>query len=176
MGQRARPVQDRRARSSLTLLLATAGVVVLLDQLTKWWALRHLSDGHVDHVIGTLQFNLAFNTGAAFSFGSGRNLGPAVAVLALVVVGYLVVSGQASRRRLGSITAGMIAGGALGNLIDRAFRADPGDGFFGGSVVDFIDLQWWPIFNIADASIVVGAIVFVLLGLRQEPAGGDGPA
>jgi signal peptidase II len=56
-----------------------------------------------------------------------------------------------------AVAIGLVFGGALGNLIDRAFRE--GDGFLGGGVVDFIDLQWWPVFNIADAAIVVGALL-----------------
>jgi signal peptidase II len=56
-----------------------------------------------------------------------------------------------------AVSIGLVLGGALGNLVDRAFR--PGDGFLGGGVVDFIDLQWWPVFNLADSAIVVGAIV-----------------
>ena len=58
----------------------------------------------------------------------------------------------------------MIIGGALGNLADRAFRS--GDGFLGGAVVDFVDLQWWPVFNLADAAVVVGGATIVLRGIR----------
>ena len=63
----------------------------------------------------------------------------------------------------------------MGNLIDRAFRA--GDGFLGGAVVDFIDLQWWPVFNVADAAIVVGALLLFGTQWRhgdEEPALNEG--
>jgi signal peptidase II len=60
----------------------------------------------------------------------------------------------------------MVLGGAIGNLLDRAFR--PGDGFLGGGVVDFIDLQWWPVFNLADSAIVVGAITLFLLQWQDD--------
>ena len=73
-----------------------------------------------------------------------------------------------SRFTLGAVSAGLIAGGAIGNLADRAFRGD--DGFLHGAVVDFIDVQWWPVFNIADACIVVGAVLLVLSSFRN-PAG-----
>jgi signal peptidase II len=63
------------------------------------------------------------------------------------------------------VAIGLVAGGALGNLIDRAFRA--GDGFLGGGVVDFIDLQWWPVFNLADAAIVLGALLLFGTQWRQ---------
>ena len=63
------------------------------------------------------------------------------------------------------IAVGAIIGGAIGNLADRAFRE--GGGFFGGAVVDFIDLQWWPVFNVADSAIVVGGILVVWRGWRR---------
>ncbi|MBX3286413.1 MAG: signal peptidase II [Actinobacteria bacterium] len=147
----------------LRLVAAVGVVVVILDQLTKTWALRALADGPIES-IGSLQFQLLYNTGAAFSMGSGKGLGPWVSLLAIVVVVGLSL-GYTSRFRLGAVAAGLIAGGAIGNLIDRAFRGDAG--FLHGAVVDFIDLQWWPVFNVADASIVVGAGLLVLASLRS---------
>ena len=63
---------------------------------------------------------------------------------------------------------GLILGGALGNLLDRVFR--DGHGFLGGAVVDFIDLQWWPVFNVADMAITLGAVALAL-NLGREPSG-----
>ena len=60
------------------------------------------------------------------------------------------------------IAAGLVLGGALGNLVDRVFR---GDGWLHGAVIDFIDFQWFPIFNIADIAINAGGILFVLWAL-----------
>jgi len=62
---------------------------------------------------------------------------------------------------------GAIAGGAIGNVIDRIFRAK--DGFMSGGVIDFIDFQWWPIFNVADIAVVCGAMGLMWLSFR-EPA------
>lgn len=148
----------------LGLVAGVGAAVLVLDQLTKEWALRALTGEPPIDVIGSLRFNLKFNTGAAFSFGSGKGIGPWVAVIALVVIVVLAL-GMTSRTRLGALATGLIAGGALGNLGDRAFRGD--DGFMHGAVVDFIDLQWWPVFNIADAGVVVGAILLVLVSLRM---------
>jgi signal peptidase II len=139
-------------------------VVVLLDQLTKTWAVNRLSGGRQIDLVGSLRFNLAFNEGAAFSVGNGWNLGPWIAVLALVVVSTLVFTGPTVRSTFGAIAVGMVAGGAVGNLLDRAFRA--GSGFLGGRVVDFIDVQWWPVFNVADSAVSVGAVALVLYSLR----------
>lgn len=145
------------------LLMAIIGVaVVLVDQLTKAWAVNRLVDGPI-HVIGSLRFNLAFNTGTAFSMGSGKGLGPWISLLAIVVVCALAVAGGTARTRLGAVAAGLVAGGAIGNLADRAFRGDAG--FLHGAVVDFIDLQWWPVFNVADSAIVVGGILLVIVSL-----------
>lgn len=136
---------------------AIAAVVVVADQLTKQWALSALAGGHIIDVVWTLRFKLAFNTGMSFSLG--RGLGAFIAPLAaIVVVGLFWVSNQV-RNRLGLFAIGLVVGGAVGNLIDRAFRS--GDGFLGGGVVDFIDFQWWPIFNIADMGIVVGAALLL---------------
>ena len=71
--------------------------------------------------------------------------------MALVIVAVLVRMGlTAETPRRSAVGSGVVLGGALGNLIDRALR--DGHGFLGGRVVDFIDLQWWPVFNVADAS------------------------
>jgi signal peptidase II len=61
---------------------------------------------------------------------------------------------------VGAVAIGLILGGALGNLLDRTFRE--GDGLLGGHVVDFVDLQWWPVFNVADAAVSVGGVLLVL--------------
>lgn len=141
------------------LLVGVAATVIVLDQLTKWWALEELADGNVIDVVWTLRFALTYNTGTAFSFGGGSGIGPWIAVLALGVVGVVIWQSRLVTSRWGSVALGLIAGGALGNIIDRAARGDTG--FMSGAVVDFIDLRWWPVFNVADAAIVVGAILLL---------------
>jgi signal peptidase II len=155
----AGPLPPRRLRLIATIAIAT----VVIDQLTKHWALNALADGNVIDVIGSLRFSLHFNTGVAFSLGSDSGLGPWISVLAIGVV-VAISLGATSRVTLGAVASGLIAGGALGNLIDRAFRGD--EGFLHGAVVDFIDLQWWPVFNVADAAIVVGAVILVIASFR----------
>ncbi len=138
---------------------------IIADQLSKAWAVSALDDRTID-VVWTLRFHLAYNFGASFSLGAG--FGAWIGLLALVVVGVLVWKGGSVRTRLGAVALGMIVGGALGNVLDRAFRGD--QGFFHGGVVDFIDLQWWPIFNIADIGVVCGAILLVIATLRDSGA------
>ncbi|MEC9057531.1 MAG: signal peptidase II [Actinomycetota bacterium] len=136
--------------------------VLLLDQLTKWWASEALADRTID-LVWTLRLHLVFNTGAAFSQGEGW--GPLFAVLILLVVALLVRQGAGTDDPMTRIAVGVVIGGAIGNLADRAFRE--GGGFFGGAVIDFIDLQWWPVFNVADSAIVVGGVLVVWRGWRR---------
>jgi signal peptidase II len=151
---------------SMALSGAVAAIVVLADQITKHWALNALRDGP-NHVVWTLQFNLSFNSGMAFSKGQG--LGPIISVGAVLIVVVLLVSLGRSGSRLHILCAGLVIGGALGNVVDRLFRAD-GAGFLRGRVVDFIDFQWWPIFNVADAAITVGGLLLVLGSLVTREA------
>jgi signal peptidase II len=157
----ARPATAGRARWAL--LLGVAAAVLAADQLTKWWAVEALP-GRIIHVVWTLQFRLAFNRGSAFSVAQGR--GALISLLALVIVIFLLRSGRYATRASSAVAIGLVVGGAIGNLVDRALRE--GDGFLGGGVVDFVDLQWWPIFNVADAAIVVGALLLFVTQLRDE--------
>ncbi|BAN02271.1 signal peptidase II [Ilumatobacter coccineus] len=137
------------------VLLALA--LVVADQVTKHWAVNELSDNRTIEVVWTLQFNLAFNSGMAFSRGQG--MGPFIAIVATVVIVWLLASLRGVGGRLATFGMGCVIGGAAGNLVDRAFR---GDAWFRGAVVDFIDFQWFPIFNIADMAINVGAGALIL--------------
>lgn len=141
------------------LIGAVALGVYALDQGSKSWAVHRLSDGSTVDVIGSLRFNLAFNSGAAFSQGTG--FGPVIALVAMVVVIALVWTGRSATSRVSAVAVGLIVGGAVGNLSDRLLRSGPG-GLFGGAVADFIDVQWWPVFNVADSAIVVGGVLLLL--------------
>jgi signal peptidase II len=159
----ARPAPARRARPALVAaLLGIAAVVVLLDQLAKAWAAGALADGRTVDLVGSLvQLRLFRNSGAAFSMATGTTwLFTVIATVVSVVI--VRVS-----RRLGSpwwaLALGLLLGGAVGNLLDRLFR-EPG--FARGHVVDFIDLPHLFVFNLADASITVAAVLIALLGLR----------
>lgn len=154
------------ARSSLII----AAVVLVLDQITKHWALNALADGEARPVFWTLQWNLAFNRGMAFSKGAGW--GPVIGIVAFAVVVVLARLTSRLGTRTARCAAGLLIGGALGNITDRLFR---GDAWLRGAVVDFIDVQWWPIFNIADMAVTVGAVLFAIEAFRTPtsaaPAG-----
>ena len=138
---------------------ALAGVVIVLDQLSKWVVLNTLSLGDTRYVAPFWNWVLTFNPGAAFSFLADQ---PGwqrwfFTVLAIVVSAWLAleIRRNASQRLL-SLSMALIMGGALGNVVDRVRF---------GAVVDFI--QWhvagyyWPAFNIADSAITVGAVLLV---------------
>ncbi|MET0727709.1 MAG: signal peptidase II [Acidimicrobiales bacterium] len=137
--------------------VGVAAAVVVLDQLSKHWALNALDDGPID-LAGSLRLRLVFNDGAAFSVGSGRTTW--IALVALGASAVIVRLGLRADRRLWALGLGVILGGALGNLLDRLVR--DGDGLLGGRVVDFIDLQWWPVFNVADMALWVGIALLVV--------------
>ena len=154
--------QGQRRIPSLSLLVAA--VVVGLDQLSKHWAVSQLNDGHTVHVLWTLQFKLEFNSGMAF--GSGQGLGPFIGVIAVVIVVFLLLSLRQASGKLSVVAIGLIVGGAMGNIVDRLFREDA---WLHGRVVDFIDFQWFPIFNIADMCVNVGGGLLIVSYLFFQP-------
>jgi signal peptidase II len=89
-----------------------------------------------------------------------------IGLLAVVVVLMLARLGRAVVNPVGLVALGLVMGGAVGNLLDRIFRES--HGFMHGAVVDFLDLQWWPVFNLADSAIVVGGFLLALSGFGSE--------
>jgi signal peptidase II len=152
-----------RARSATVSLYATAGAAYALDRLTKLWAEAALAGRPPIQIIpGVLAFNYTTNSGGAF--GLGRSA-PWLFAGATVVVSFVIafVSFRLDRAPL-AIALGLILGGALGNLTDRIMNG-PG---LSGFVTDFIDLHFWPVFNLADSAIVVGAILLAISSARRE--------
>ena len=152
-------------RTALRNSLVIAALVVLIDQLTKHWVVNNLSYGFPRHVIWTLQWNLTFNRGMAFSTGQGA--GPIIGAVAIVVIVVMLLSLRQSSGRVATIAVGLVVGGALGNVIDRMFRDR---GWMRGRVIDFIDFQWFPIFNVADMAINVGGFLLVVSALFSSRA------
>jgi signal peptidase II len=154
----------------MTAVLLIAGVVVALDQATKAVALRALVEGvPVPLLDGLLAFTLVLNPGLAFGLlaelpQASRWVVMAVSLGALLVLARVAVRVLSPGSPLDRLAVGMIFGGAVGNLIDRARF---------GAVVDFIDAYYgdwhWPAFNVADSAITVGVIVLALR-LLTRPA------
>ena len=159
----------RRGKGSVRRLaiLAIAGLVLLVDQASKTWALHRAAEPR--HVIWTLRLAVTFNSGTAFGLGQDSTAIIVAGVVVLVVV-LLGLGRKASRTATwsASIAMGALLGGALGNLADRVIRHHH------GAVIDFIDLRWWPVFNVADAAITFGAALLALVLFRARS--GETPA
>lgn len=150
-----------RPRRQVRLLLGVAAVVLVCDIVTKVLAVKLLTPGQPVSIIGdTVTWTLVRNSGAAFSMATGYTW-----VLTLIATGVVIGIMWMGRRLLSpwwAIGLGMILGGATGNLVDRFFRS-PGP--LRGHVVDFFSVGWFPVFNVADPSVVGGAILLVALSL-----------
>ena len=165
MGRPVRDVQERRAQPALIspLAIAVAAIAVAVDHVVKWWALNELQDRNID-LVGSFRLNLVMNDGGAF--GMGGRYGFVFGFAAIAAVLFLVRTGGSFGSRRAQVGVGLVLAGALGNLLDRIFRE--GDGFLGGDVVDLFDLQWWPVFNVADVCLYVGAGLLVLFAGRER--------
>jgi signal peptidase II len=148
---RARPIAVSAPASRQASLYLVAAAAFALDRGTKLLVQRNLPLNSPHQLLDGLVFlTRTQNTGAAFSLG--LSYGAVFLVLAAVVsVGIVVYNRRIPPSEVWlRIGLGMIMGGALGNAFDRAAA---------GSVTDFIDLRWWPVFNVADSCVVVGAVI-----------------
>ncbi|MEK7439071.1 MAG: signal peptidase II [Pseudomonadota bacterium] len=143
---------------------ALALLVVLLDQLSKYWVSTSLHYGEARAYGGFFNLVLVHNRGAAFSFlasaaGWQRGFFIAIALVAIVIISLLLA--RHARDKLFCLSLALILGGAIGNVIDRIAL---------GYVVDFLDFHFsgwhWPAFNLADSAITAGAVLLVLDSLR----------
>jgi signal peptidase II len=135
---------------------ALAAAVVVLDQAAKAAIEANLFPGEKVKVLGPVDLTLSHNSGVAFGLASGGGLRLVlVTALALGVVGYLF-SRDPTRAGMW-IAAGLLAGGALGNLTDR-IRAD--------AVTDYIVVGTWPAFNLADVAVTLGVVILALTYIR----------
>lgn len=154
----ARPVVRLAA-----LLYAVAALTYLLDRITKLLVEERLAGRPPIQLIpGVLDLNYTTNSGGAF--GLGRSAPLVFAVATVVVAIAIGLASLRLSRPSAAIALGLILGGALGNLTDRFLH---GSGF-SGSVTDFIDFQIWPVFNLADSAIVIGAIILAFTGWHRD--------
>lgn len=132
--------------------------LVCLDQFTKYLAVTNLQAGPKPIIKGIFELNYVQNTGAAF--GILQNFRTFFLVLTpIVLLVLLILLIKNKRNKLYSLSLILVIGGALGNYIDRVRL---------GYVVDFLDFKVWPVFNFADASIVIGAVLFALIIFTEE--------
>lgn len=135
-------------------VLSLSSFIVIVDRLTKYIICRNFSEGQsVKIVPGLFHITLVLNSGAAFGLFKGRSIF-FMALTAVVIASICFYVWRGACKDLLMLAAmGLILGGAAGNLIDRlAF----------GCVIDFLDFRIWPVFNIADASITIGAVILAV--------------
>lgn len=136
--------------------MGAAVATLAIDRISKIVVIDRLSDGHEVQIFGKLlSFRLVLNGGSAFGLFPGATL----AIFALSSLLVVAATIWAIKTREHTFAAGLIIGGGTGNLVDRLLNA-PGP--MHGRVVDFIDVSFWPTFNVADAAIVVGVALFIL--------------
>jgi signal peptidase II len=144
-------------------------VIVAIDQLTKWIATSAMTLHERVPVLPFFDWTLTYNRGVAFSLfndGQGWQRYGLSAFAVIVAAGFTWWMAHLPRHeRANAAALALVVGGAIGNVIDRLRL---------GHVVDFVLLYWrdwsWPAFNVADSAIVVGAVLLVVAGFRQERA------
>lgn len=142
---------------SAGVVAAAATVVYLVDRLSKGWAETRLAaHGAIELLPGILHFTYTRNSGGAFGIAQSA---PWFFATATIVISVVIIAAALRPQATGvAVALGMVLGGALGNLTDRALHGP----LLSGPVTDFIDVRIWPVFNAADSAIVVGAILLVL--------------
>ena len=160
----------KRTKSARYLLFGvSASLIVTLDQLTKFWAEANLvGQGSIPIIGELLQFRLAYNNAAAFSLGVGATW--VLTTISLAASIALIALSPRIKTMTWALIGGMALGGAVGNLIDRAFKQPE---FFNGHVVDFIQIPFnFPIFHLADSFLVVAVSLAILRTLMGDEIGG----
>jgi signal peptidase II len=150
-------------RGRLLRIALIVAAIVAVDQLTKAWVVASLSDGPLHIIVDDVMFTVARNPGGAF--GRFQGMTTLLAVGAIVVSVLIVREARNATDRLRLIGFVLVLGGALGNLSDRIFRSP---GFLRGHVVDFVAVGRFPVFNVADSCITIGAIILVWGTLRAS--------
>ena len=151
-------------------MLTAAAIVILLDQVTKEIIRKTVAiNGKIEIIKGYLEISYAENTGAAFGMFRGQNR--IFIIVGLAAIGFIILYYRQFKGNMWmGISLGLLMGGALGNLIDRVIFH---------YVTDFIrvrwwlmHLRWWPAFNVADASVCIGAVMLIVgMIKRSKPMG-----
>ncbi|HSM56129.1 MAG TPA: signal peptidase II [Candidatus Sulfomarinibacteraceae bacterium] len=157
------PDQDPAGGRQKLLLFFVAGAIIIVDHITKLfieqWLPLNSTWAPIPELAGVFRITHVSNTGAAFGLFPGGSL--IFTVIAIIVVGVIIVYNYqlSGSQRLLRLALGLQLGGATGNLVDRLRL---------GHVTDFLDFGPWPVFNVADASIVAGVVILGILMFREQ--------
>ncbi len=153
-------------------------IVIIVDQLTKWWADRKLqyivnADGEVgkiDLIEGVLSFDHALNPGMAWGMLKDHRwvFLLLTSVIIFAILAFLIYTKNTKKHPFFITSLGLILGGGISNMIDRVFF---GEVLFGGSVIDFISFELidFPIFNVADSCVCIGEVLLIIYVLFIDP-------
>lgn len=145
-------------------ILTIAGITLLLDRLSKAWIMDHFRLGESRRIASYFYLTFVKNTGTAFGIFQGNN--KALLILAVLILGSLLYGARGLSERggfWGALGVALVLGGAVGNMVDRVHY---------GHVIDFLDFRVWPVFNIADSAITVGAFSLVIGLLKNKEKAG----
>jgi signal peptidase II len=146
-----------RVRRAWILAGALCIFVLVVDQVVKDIVEHHIVLGEQVNVLGPLKLTLSHNEGVAFGLANGGGIG--LVVITLIALGVVLWLFSRDPARPGMwVATGLLAGGALGNLVDRIRH---------GHVTDFIELPHWPPFNLADCGITCGVVILLFIYLRE---------
>ena len=160
------PGRERKIQIGITLIYIGVFILLLLDQASKYFVMALIEQGKSVPVIKDLfHITLVHNTGAAFGMLKAQpRLFMVIAILAILLINYIILRRSSSLDITERTALCLILAGTLGNLADRLRL---------GYVVDFIDLRIWPVFNLADSCITVGAVMLawsLFMGTRRKNA------
>jgi len=150
--------------------LGTVAAAFAIDQVTKTWAIAQLGEGQEVALGLGASLRLVYNSGVAFGIGGGVGAPLVVAIMALTagLLVWILMRAARGRSMVATALLSLAAGGAIGNLWDRTTRADGAP--LTGEVVDFIAVEWFAVFNVADIFTTLGLIGWAaLLVLQREP-------
>lgn len=144
----------RSNEATFWTILSIAAAVIFADQFTKSWVLQRFQLGESRPITAFLSFTFVENTGTAFGLFQGNNR--ALLILSMVILGALLYAARGLSERggwWGALGVSFVLGGAIGNMLDRMNH---------GRVIDFLDFKVWPVFNVADSAITVGAVAIAI--------------
>jgi signal peptidase II len=146
--------------TAMITLFFTAAALFLIDQISKFLIQKFISlEQSIPIIQGIFHITIVHNKGAAFGLFKEQTIALIIISIAAVVLFPLFYKSSVKHSRLAAISLGMIAGGACGNLVDRLRF---------GYVVDFLDFRVWPVFNIADAAITIGAVMLAICLIKRK--------
>ncbi|MBU1121484.1 MAG: signal peptidase II [Candidatus Omnitrophica bacterium] len=143
----------KKIKYNIGIVWIIASIIFFLDFVIKQYLINNFSFQSFPVIKNILFITVVFNTGAAFSIFKGNTFFIIVISILFIFLFLMFMKSENKKNMFFLIPCGLVLGGALSNLCDRVFL---------GFVIDYIDLRWWPVFNLSDSCISVGIILLLL--------------